>query len=231
MFEKYQPFQQPTQPNPFMTGGFPSDEGRLRTSYTPQPKREPQLEPQPEPIPEYMPSSLYGSPDTNTQSTAAEELSQFKLDGSRILHNLQHSLMGEIYDPTANRWVKIAEPLVSSAGCGRIIQILSFGVGNVDNRLSKIGIQPINDSLYYSRRNLRWDLMLNEIYRKNPNEPLPVSTIRIILEECFLCKEALLKRSVDGFTVKETGKQESVTHTYNHAQDGSGFGIGKIFRS
>ena len=168
------------------------------------------------------------NPDVGINSRETEELTSLKLDGARILDSLQHSLMGFIYDPGCNKWKKVSEPLISPAGVGRLVQILSFSIGNVDHRLSKWGIDSVNESLMATRRNLRHELMLNPIFRFQPNEPLSVSVIRIVLEEVFECKESLLKRSLDGFTVRETGHSE--THQFVHnPQQQSGF-FPNIFR-
>jgi len=212
-----QPFNPYQQDEPMNDRGLPGDRGRQFA----------QPEEQQIPMEAIQPGMSYTgdnmNPDVNMSQRETEDMSQFKLDGSRILDNLQKSLMGFIYDPNHCKWKRIAEPLLSPLGVGRIIQILNFSMGNIDHRLSKWGIDSINESLFLFRRNLRHELMLNPIYRINPKEELPVSTIRIVLEECYGCKESLLKRSLDGFTVRETGHSESHSYVHNPNQGGSRF--------
>jgi len=211
-------------------GSFPSDVGMQFTQYNPNQQMQQQNQQMPQGM-AYMPQdsmSTYGYGAGNSQ----EEFVQFKLDGSRILNEIKHSLLGEIYDSQTGNYIRVGNPLVSMAGVGKIIQILSFSVGNVDMRLSKLSILSINDALKETRHNLRRELILNPVYRPDPQVPLSVAEIRIILEEITLCKETLLKRSVDGFTVAKSNFSEM--HSYQHLdpgqQQGGGFGLGKIFR-
>ena len=161
---------------------------------------------------------------------ANEEEIQFKLDGARILDSLQHSLLGEVWDITEGKWKRISRPLLSVDGVGKVVQIISFSVANVDHRLTKLGIDSINFSMIETRNNLRRQLMLDPLFRIHQNAPLSVYDIKVILEEVCECKESLLKRSLDGFTVHQTGHVES--HTYNHQDDykNNGGMIGKLFK-
>jgi len=230
------PFQPPTNItgpdgiNRVPQGSFPSDTGMPFTQYNPNQQIQQQNQQMPQGM-AYLPSQqadTYGYGYGQNQDSEV----QFKLDGSRILNEIKHSLLGEIYDSQTGNYIKVGNPLVSMAGVGKIIQILSFSVGNVDMRLSKISIGSINDALKETRNNLRRELILNSIYRPDPQVPLSVAEIRIILEEITLCKETLLKRSVDGFTVAKSNFSEM--HSYQHLdpgqQQGGGFGLGKIFR-
>lgn len=159
-----------------------------------------------------------------------EEEIQFKLDGARILDSLQHSLLGEVWDVTEGKWKRVSKPLLSKEGVGKVVQIISFSVANVDHRLTKLGIDSINFSMIETRNNLRRQLMLDPVFRVNSSKPLSVYDIKVVLEEVCECKESLLKRSLDGFTVHQTGHVES--HTYTHQDDykKNGGMIGKLFK-
>ena len=233
--DKYMPFQPPTNitgpdgVNRVPQGSFPSDVGMQFTQYNPNQQMQQQNQQMPQGM-SYLPNSqpdMYGY----GMGQNMDDNSQFKLDGLRILTELKHSLLGEIQNSMTGGYDKISDPMLSGQGVGKIIQILSFSIANVDHRLTKLSIDAINVSLKETRNNLRKELILNPIYRPRENIPLTVSEIRIILEEVCQCKESLLKRSLDGFTVSKNNFSEQ--HTYMHQdgnqQQGGGF-MGKIFR-
>jgi len=180
---------------------------------------------------EQQPQFMDGAEYVGSAMRANEEEVQFKLDGARILDSLQHSLLGEVWDITEGRWKKVSDPLLSPKGVGKVLQILSFSMANVDHRLTKLGIDAINFSLIETRNNLRRQLMLDPVFRVNYDTPLPIHDIKVVLEEVCECKESLLKRSLDGFTVHQTGHSEQ--HTYHHQDDykqGGGLKVPSLFQ-
>lgn len=208
-------------------GGLPSDTGKPKTRFTSQNYNVVNGQQYVEQQPQFMDGAEYvgGAMRSN------EEEVQFKLDGARILDSLQHSLLGEVWDVTSGSWKRVANPLLSKLGVGKVLQIISFSMANVDHRLTKLGIDAINFSLVETRNNLRRQLMLDPVFRISPEIPLPVHDIKVILEEVCECKESLLKRSLDGFTVHQTGHSEQ--HTYHHQDDykqGGGLKVPSLFQ-
>jgi len=93
------------------------------------PGGEPSRMPEPEPMPEIDDSpegAEYNYMQNRTDASSAGVIKE--LDPKNILLTLHHQLMGETWDDSSKKWIKVYKPMLNETGIGKFISMLSSAV-------------------------------------------------------------------------------------------------------